>query len=301
MITMSAEPIISKQIIELVKDQSWGPGTHLPAQMLADRLRVSRQPINSALALLHEKGLLTRERNKGYFIGEGFSEQVADIVQALGLDEADVITAVYFRIADDLLKGELPQEFSEQLIKNRYQLTASQLNTVLSRIAKEGWAERKPGYGWTFSRMLMTPNTLLQSYRLRLAMEPAALLEPDFRLDPDVLRQCRETEQRLLAGGIETATADELHNRGVRFHECLVEASGNPFFIDAIKRVNHVRRLLSYRSMRQRDRYPEHCRQHLYILDLLERERNDDASEFMKSHLQYTLQSISKIENILQP
>lgn len=301
MTTMSTESTISKQIVELVKDQSWETGTHLPAQMLADRLRVSRQPINTALAMLHEKGLLTRERNKGYFVGEGFSQGVSDIMQTLGIEETTVTTAVYFRIADDLLKGELPQEFSELLIKTRYNLTASQLNAVLGRIAKEGWAERKPGYGWTFSSMLLTPDSLLQSYRLRIALEPAALLEPGFRLDPQVLEQLRATERHLLAGGIETATADELHNRGVRFHESLVEASGNAFFIDTIKRVNRVRRLLSYRSMRQRDRYPEHCRQHLHVLDLLVKERNDEASEFMKEHLQYTLSSISKIGDILKP
>ncbi|WP_420889498.1 GntR family transcriptional regulator [Herbaspirillum frisingense] len=298
---MSTESSISKQIVELVKNQSWETGTHLPAQLLADRLRVSRQPINTALAMLHEKGLLTRQRNKGYFVGEGFSQGVSDIMQALGIEETTVTTAVYFRIADDLLKGELPQEFSELLIKTRYNLTASQLNAVLSRIAKEGWAERKPGYGWAFSSMLLTPDSLLQSYRLRLALEPAALLEPGFKLDPQVLEQLRTTERHLLAGGIETATADELHDRGVRFHESLVEASGNAFFIDTIKRVNRVRRLLSYRSMRQRDRYPEHCRQHLHVLDLLVKERNDEASEFMKEHLQYTLSSISKIEDILKP
>ncbi|WP_369878613.1 MULTISPECIES: GntR family transcriptional regulator [Herbaspirillum] len=298
---MSTESSISKQIVELVKNQSWETGTHLPAQLLADRLRVSRQPINTALAMLHEKGLLTRERNKGYFVGEGFSQGVSDIMQALGIEETTVTTAVYFRIADDLLKGELPQEFSELLIKTRYNLTASQLNAVLSRIAKEGWAERKPGYGWAFSSMLLTPDSLLQSYRLRLALEPAALLEPGFKLDPQVLEQLRTTERHLLAGGFETATADELHDRGVRFHESLVEASGNAFFIDTIKRVNRVRRLLSYRSMRQRDRYPEHCRQHLHVLDLLVKERNDEASEFMKEHLQYTLSSISKIGDILKP
>lgn len=301
MMTMDAESSISKQIVELVKSQSWAVGTHLPAQMLADRLRVSRQPVNTALAFLHENGLLTRERNKGYFVSEGFSDNATDIVQALGLEESDVITSVYFRIADDLLKGELPQEFSELLIKNRYSLTASQLNAVLTRIAKEGWAERKPGYGWIFSSMLLTPDSLIQSYRLRLALEPAALLEPGFQFDHDVLARCRATELHLLDGGIETATADELHNRGVRFHESLVEASGNAFFIDAIKRVNRVRRLLSYRSMRDRERYPEHCRQHLHILDLIEKERNDEASAFMRDHLQYTLTSIAEIGDILKP
>jgi len=299
--TMNAETSIPKQIIELIKTEAWDAGSHLPAQMLADRLRVSRQPVNSALALLHEKGIVTRERNRGYFVATGLEEPVSDIVERLGLTGPDVVTSVYFRIADDLLKNELPLEFSEQLIRTRYGLTAAQLNAVLGRIAKEGWAERKPGYGWTFSAMLTTPDSLLQSYRLRLALEPAALLEPGYRLDRKILEQCRATELRLLDGGIETASADELHDRGVRFHESLVEASGNPFFIDTIKRANRVRRLLSYRSMTRRDRYPEHCRQHLHILDLLERDQNEAASAFMREHLEHTLRSLAKIEHILQP
>ena len=38
--------------------------------LLADRLRVSRSPVNNALALLHRKGLLSRERNRGYFVAK---------------------------------------------------------------------------------------------------------------------------------------------------------------------------------------------------------------------------------------
>jgi DNA-binding GntR family transcriptional regulator len=248
---------------------------------------------------LHEKGFLTRVRNRGYFVAKPFAEPLPDIVDQLGLAEADLVTSVYFRIADDLLRHALPQEFSEQLIRKRYGLTAAQLNAVLGRIAQEGWAERKPGYGWVFSPMLSTPDSLQQSYRLRLALEPAALLEPGYRLETGVLAQCRATELKLLDGGIMTASTDELHDRGVRFHESLVEASGNAFFIDTIRRVNRVRRLLSYRSMQQRERYPEHCRQHLHILELLEQDRNEEASAFMRAHLVHTVNSLSKIEDIL--
>ena len=297
---MNANAPIPNQIVDLIARQGWGIGTHLPAQMLADRLRVSRQPVSEALALLHEKGFLTRERNRGYFTAKPFNEPLADMVRTLGLEESDLVTRVYFRIADDLLKGELPQDFSEQLIRTRYSLTASQLSSVLARIAREGWAERKPGYGWTFSSMLTTPSALLQSYSLRLAVEPAALCEPGYRLAPHVLEECRATELQLLNGGIDSASADELHQRGVRYHESLVEASGNPFFIDTIRRVNRVRRLLSYRSMQHRERYAEHCKQHLHVLDLLERERNAEASSFLREHLVHTMDALSKIESILQ-
>lgn len=301
MLTHMIDRSIATQIVELIKTEGLDVGAHLPAQMLADRLRVSRSPVNEALALLHEKGILTRERNRGFFVAKPVIEPLSDVVDELGLGEADVITSVYFRIADDRLKGKLPDEFSEQLIRTRYGLTNAQLSAVLGRIAQEGWAERKPGYGWQFSPMLTTPDSLLKSYRLRLALEPAALLEPGYRLDPRVLERCREVEKHLLAGGIETDTADQLHDRGVRFHESLVEASGNSFFIDTIRRVNRVRRLLSYRSMQDRERYVEHAKQHLHVLELLERERNEEASEELRQHLLHTLDALSRISAILKP
>lgn len=299
--TMNFDSLIPTQIVELLKQENWEVGSHLPAQLLADRLKVSRQPINDALSLLHEKGVLTREKNRGYFLARRMNEPLSQVVDKLGLAESDAVTSVYFRIAEDRLKGLLPEEFSEQLIKTTYGLTAAQLNSVLGRIASEGWAERKRGYGWRFSNMLTTPDSLMQSYRLRLALEPAALLEPGYKLQPHVLELCRAAEKHLLSGGIETATADQLHDRGVRFHESLVEASGNAFFIDTVRRVNRVRRLLSYRSMQDRKRYKEHCKQHLHVLNLLEQERNEEASQMLREHLQHTLRSLARIRKLLKP
>lgn len=297
--TMSADKSIAAQIIEFIRHEGLSEGAHLPAQMLADRIRVSRSPINEALQLLHDKGLLRRERNRGFFLAQSIDQPLNEVTQGLGLEEADTITQTYFQVAEDRLRGLLPDEVSEAQLRSRYSLTSSQLQTVLARIAQEGWIQKKPGYGWEFSSMLTTPDSLLQSYRLRLALEPAALLEPGFQLDPQVLARCRAIELDLLDGGIETATADQLHERGVRFHEALVEASGNPFFIDTIKRVNRVRRLLSYRSMRDRKRYKEHCLQHLELLDLLEHGKNQEASEAMRAHLNATLTNHAKISAIL--
>jgi DNA-binding GntR family transcriptional regulator len=297
---MRPEHSLPSQILDLIKADAMPAGSHLPAQSLADRLRVSRSPVNDALSLLADKGVLRREPNRGYFLIQAISENVNALTEKLGLAESDAVTAVYFQIADDRLKGALPGEFSEALIKQRYGLTPAQLNAVLGRIANEGWAEKRPGYGWEFSSMLTTADSLLQSYRLRLALEPAALLEPNYHLPAHVIARCRAAEKHLLEGGIATDTADQIHDRGVRFHESLVEGSGNAFFIDTIRRVNRVRRLLSYRSMKDRSRYKEHCQQHLHLLDLLESGRNEEASQAMHEHLSSTLRNIKKISSILK-
>lgn len=294
------EKSITTQILHLIKLDAMEAGSHLPAQAFADRLRVSRTPVNDALTLLAEKGVLQRQPNRGFFLVAPIEGSVDVLIEKLGFEQSTWETSVYFQIADDRLRGELPTEFSEAMIRTRYGLTPTQLNAVLGRIASEGWIEKKPGYGWTFSSMLTTSDSLLQSYRLRLALEPAALLEPNYYVPASVIKACRDAELHLLNGGIETDTADQLHDRGVRFHESLVEGSGNIFFIDTIRRVNRARRFLSYRSMQDRSRYKEHCKQHLHLLDLIERERNDEASEAMREHLSSTLRNFQKISGILK-
>ena len=195
---MKTERPIAIQIVDYIRTEKLDVGTHLPAQRLADFLHVSRSPINEALKLLHEKGLLRREPNRGYFVAQALQQPTSVLTEQLGLSESSIVTQAYLKIADDLLDGNLPTEFSETLLKNRYDLTNSQLQSVLSRIRQEGWANKKPGYGWVFSTMLTTPDSLMQSYRLRLVVEPAALLEPGYRLDPNVLKRCREAEMLLL-------------------------------------------------------------------------------------------------------
>lgn len=298
---MSTQKNIPTQVLDLIRQEGLDVGAHLPAQWLADQLQVSRTPVNDALAFLHDKGILQREKNRGYFVAQAVDTADPAVRKKLGLVQTDATSQAYFAMAEDLLKGELPETVSEVLLRSRYELTAAQLQAVLHRIAQEGWAQKKPGYGWTFSTMLTTPDSLLQSYRLRLALEPAALLEPGYSLQPKVIEQCRAAEQHLLDGGIETDTPDQLHERGVRFHESLVEASGNPFFIDTIRRVNRVRRLISYRSMQDRQRYKEHCHQHLHLLDLLEAGRHAEAADTMREHLNRTLQNHQKIRKLLKP
>ncbi|KGD89992.1 GntR family transcriptional regulator [Achromobacter sp. RTa] len=296
---MSAQTNTVNKILELIKEERLPEGAHLTAQKLADRLRLSRSPVNDALGILEQHGVVTRKPNRGYFLSQDF-DALADAHAGLAPPSVDdIVTHSYFKLADDLLRGELPMQCSEAQLRARYALTNAQTQALLARISQEGWADRRPGYGWEFSSMMTTPDSLLQSYRLRLALEPAALLEPTFRIDRNVLARCRAAEKHLLDGGIATDTADQLHERGVRFHESLVEASGNPFFIDTIKRVNRVRRLLSYRSMQDRSRYKQHCDQHLAILDLLERERNEEAAAALAGHLRSTLDNLARIRGIL--
>jgi len=51
--------------------------------------------------------------------------------------------------------------------------------------------------------------------------------------------------------------------------------------------------------MQHRERCKKHCKEHLHILALLEKERNEEASEVLCDHLQHMLDVLSRIGDVL--
>lgn len=272
---------IAGEISGLIRVGQIEPGTHLSAQKLADQFGVSRSPVREALQLLSEQGVLELRTNRGFF-ALGLSNGAADPDDNTpALEESPE----YRQLADDWLQDRVPAEVTEQLLRERYRLTKAQVTDILVRAVREGWAERKPGYGWRFLPVAKTPEAFEQIYRFRMLIEPAAMLEPTYRIDKTVLAEQRRIQEGMLDTDIARMPAEWLLNAGTVFHEELIRLSGNAFFHQALVRVNRMRRLLEYRAQVDRKRLREQCSDHLEILSLLERGEIMEASYRMRRHL----------------
>ncbi len=113
-----ATPLAARILVE-IRDGVLAVGTHLRSQDIATRFGVSRFPVGQALQILADKGVLRHERNRGYFVQQA-SPPSSD---ALGLSEQDGVTQAYFRIADDHLRGKLPEQVSEADLRQSYGTT----------------------------------------------------------------------------------------------------------------------------------------------------------------------------------
>ena len=122
------------------------------------------------------------------------------------------------------------------------------------RAAREGWAERKQGYGWRLLPVAQTPESFEQIYRFRMIIEPAGMLEPGFNPDPVTLSELRRVQERMLECDIDRLPAERLLENGATFHEELLRLSGNPFLHMSLVQVNRMRRLLELR-LRRTPRY----------------------------------------------
>jgi len=174
---------------------------------------------------------------------------------------------------------------TEQFLLQHYDVKRSEITSTLFRATNEGWAERKPGYGWTLLPVVNTPEAFEQVYRFRAAIEPAALLEPTFELDFKVLDELQRIQERYLDGLVETETADRLVLVGLHFHEAIIKLSGNIFFHQALVRVNRLRRLLEIRSSVDRKRVYDQFSGHLELIGLLRQGDPVAASYYMRQHL----------------
>lgn len=282
---------ISSRLLQDILSGTLPGGRHISAQQVADRYGVSRTPVREALVSLEDQAVLIRQPNRGYFVADQIPLEAKAKLQDVEKDETDD----YQRLADDWLTNSIPEEVTEQFLRQRFGWTKAKVSDLLIRAAREGWAERKEGYGWKFLPVAKTPEAFDEIYRFRMAIEPAAMLEPSFELDRKVLDDQRRIQEGMIEANLGASRSEGLLENGALFHEELIKLSGNPFFLMALQRVNRMRRLMEYRAEVNRERLFEQCTEHLEILSLLEAGNIVDASYRMRQHLSGALKRKSPL------
>jgi DNA-binding GntR family transcriptional regulator len=274
---------IADEIREMLTAGRIAAGGHLSTQKLADQFGVSRSPVREAMQMLAKQKVLEQHENRGFF-ARALSGKPGQ-AKAKSSTELLVGSRDYRKLVDDWVDDRIPAEVTEQFLRHRYKLTKAELTDLLMRAIREGWAERKPGYGWRFLPVAKTPESFEQIYRFRMLIEPAALLEPTFKLDRKVLEEQRRIQEGMLASDIDRLPAERLLLNGSLFHEEIIKLSGNQFFYRSLVQVNLMRRLLEYRARLDRQRLHVQCSQHLEILSALEKGDVAEGSYLMRNHL----------------
>lgn len=278
-------PVLAGRVLDLLIREEHAVGDRLTEQSLADSLGVSRSPIRKALQFLEGMGVLGSIPNRGFFVAMDSAR-----LRKLKLPtDTESDESIYMRVVEDRLTSAIGEEIAESELMERYELTRLQVQRVLNRMARENIIDRKPGRGWIFRPVLNNLDSHRESYRFRMIIEPAAILEPSFKVDASLFDKVRRQQQQLIDGGIERWTAAERFRAGADFHEAIVCCSGNSFLIDALRRVNELRRVIEYHSQtgspQDRGRMRRQCEEHLMLLDLLEAGERMEASHRLRQHL----------------
>ncbi|MDH2350495.1 GntR family transcriptional regulator [Bradyrhizobium sp. SSUT112] len=279
--TSSRAELTAHRILAIARREGMQPGDRLIEQRLADELDLSRGPIRLGLKALAAAGVAKNEPNCGFVLAKGTHSVAAEAALATFRHGDEAYTA----IAADRLSGDLPASVTESELMRRYGLSRPELQRLLDRTAAEGWMERTPGYGWRFAETLSSPEAYEQSLAFRAVIEPAAITQPGYQLPNEIIERLRQRQLRILGDELARMSLSEVFQSGCEFHEEIMRGTDNSFFVEALKRVNSIRRLFAYRTFADGPGMRRHIKDHLRLLDLLEAGRNVDAASLMVRHL----------------
>jgi DNA-binding GntR family transcriptional regulator len=289
--TRALAPQIAMKIVEHARSNRLEAGTHLATPSLAKMFNVSRVPVIEALNLLAKEGIVTAVHNRGFFLAKG-SADIPGLPDVLSEDiQNGSDDALYYQLAEDWLSGKMDERISENELMRIYGVPRTRLIKVLQRAAEDLWLERLPGHGWRFQAVMVGSQAYEDGYRFRMTIEPAALLQPSFKVDQIILESLARQQLSLLKGGFRVLSRTKLFSINAQFHETIVGFSNNPLFVDSVRKVDRVRRLLDYRSTINRDRLLRQCSEHLELIELLQKGDNQTAAEFLHSHIKGALES----------
>lgn len=272
---------LARRVIGFMKLNALKPGDHVTETNLAKAMSVSRSPVRGALQLLVEQGILSREANRGCFVER--DPQSID-VDHFGESESPSVR-LYRDIATDYFNHELSNEVAEAELLRRYDVGRAVLADVLRQMFNDGLITRNPGRGWRFEPTLNTAKSHDDSYRLRLIIEPAAILEPSFELDSGMARVVRETHLNILATGIVNIKIQRVVEADTLFHDLIGVSSRNMFIESIIKSQNRLRRVLEYQFHGYAESLEESCHEHLHILEALEKKQQHKAADHLMKHI----------------
>jgi DNA-binding GntR family transcriptional regulator len=275
---------LAAQIVAHIQNNGLRRGEHLTELALTEALRVSRTSVRAALQYLAALGIVAPSGPRRGFRVRAPATALARLTrQGAPSDEE----ALYVKVADEYVRGQLPERFSEADMLKRYGINRGLLLRVLQRMSREGLAERNPGYCWQFTALLKSGKSHDDSYRFRLTVEPAALLEPGFLLDRKWAARCRREHEAIL-GRPNQVSALKFCGVNADFHVTLAACTGNHFFRHAIQFQNQLRRFVSHSWTYGLEQIAASCEEHLAILTALESDERDLAASLMCLHLTRT-------------
>ncbi|WP_111642461.1 GntR family transcriptional regulator [Marinimicrobium alkaliphilum] len=187
-----------------------------------------------------------------------------------------------------LLPGE---RFTESEVAERVEASRTPVREALLRLQREGFVEVSFRSGWQVRPFDF--EQFEQLYDVRITLELAAVKKLcEMEASPD-LGDLKDvwlvpTEERLDHG----PTVCELDER---FHERLVEASGNDEMArihhDVTERLRIIRRIDFTKGPRIKATYDEHSK----ILRTIMKRRTDDAQLLLKTHIEESKSEVRKI------
>jgi len=272
---------LAHKVVEYLKRLDLRAGERIREQPIADHFSVSRTPVRGAMAMLAEQGVLNYVPKQGYTLATGSDSVDSENVALPPTEDEHLFNA----IMRDRLANRLDHQITVTEIMRRYTVARTVVNHVLGQMSADGLIEKGSGQSWTFGPALDSLSAAEESFRFRLLAEPAAILEPGFRMEPALSHRIRQQHYSLLNEDMDGVDANRIHDVDSSFHNAIADCCHNRFLAQALRQQTLLRGLSGGATNTNPHRLMESCREHLRILDVIDAGNREQASELMRLHI----------------
>lgn len=272
-----------KEVLLFIRRNQLPVGHHLTANGLANEIGVSRNPVSKALTYLREIDVLSHDKNRGFFLKKPYDALQNDLEEFF----EHASDPLYDRLIQLKLTGYLNEHVLESELMRLLDSSRNNVVKLLGRIQAEGWVEKKAGQGWEFLPLIDSKEAYEESYIFRLALEPALVMSPKFKVDLMELEICLTSQRRIVSKGYQDMTPFELFEANCHFHETLAKWSNNRFYYQSLVKLNQLRRLAEYKLSSERIKRKGQAQEHIEILESIKQGDLLEAANLLRLHLHH--------------
>jgi DNA-binding GntR family transcriptional regulator len=194
----------------------------------------------------------------------------------------------YERLLDMILTGALAAGalLQEQALAHQLKISRTPVREALVRLEAEGLVRRHAGRALVV-REVSVPE-FMEILRVRKLLETEAIGQACGRIPSEKLKQLRRMFETLLTTKVPDAERqlkadDALHNT-------IIDACGNSVLAEMVRNLRRRTQFLNLRSLP--DRFIPGCREHLAIVETLERQDENAAKDAITNHLENVRQAV---------
>lgn len=204
------------------------------------------------------------------------------------LAATSLVEKIYTDVQVRLSSGALAE--GERIVidalAREYGVSAIPVREALNRLASERFLLLEPNRGYRVAAKVGEPE-MLHLFQARIVLESGALEHGYMNATPAVIAQLREVNDRLAA--LFPANDPASHLAFIRaneeFHQILVKLPGNPFLIDAYRRLGYHQRLLQANFSQGVHDGPNIIAEHAALIDALERQDRGAVLDAINTHI----------------
>ncbi|WP_397568598.1 GntR family transcriptional regulator [Schlesneria sp. T3-172] len=263
-------------------------GSFLKAGKLAVEMNVSRTTVRKALSRLIDDGWVKQTPAGHTYVAKWPPKAAAAAVEVIEVEQQSQIKSVYWLIFDWILQGncQFGAEVNPRTFVDLFGASMGTVRHALDALTRDGILIKAPRRGWRYGTL--TWQDIIDTIEIRTMFESEVLRRAGHQIPQASLEELKAETENVLQS-IDTLSERDRRQADYHFHTTLVEQTTSLVLIGLVKPLIRRSMYCSLTSPSDRRHQAKSFREHLGIIDALQKGDVASAVDVFQAHMSRSL------------